>query len=214
MILPDYAIVIVGIGQWGKYTAPLLRSIGKHAYDATRVVVVDNGGYYTGQQIDKFPWVDFVRWSTDPCSYAVASNIGLEKIWDETHLDWVLLMNNDVICHDDPVPYLEKLSQGCLYGNNIHTRNGDTWIDGWLYAIPYPAMINIGLFDPAFWGACFEDLDYCLRARDEGYSIRQSYLPFIHKVSRQRMDMPEYDQNRQHNIEYIKKKWRLEWDIK
>lgn len=68
-----------------------------------------------------------------------------------------------------------------LFGIHYHHHETDhgqadvarpvEWVTGAAFAIRRAVIDQIGLLDEGFWPAYFEDLDYCLRARDVGFQI-------------------------------------------
>jgi len=229
------AVIIVGIGQWEKYTEPLIDSILKYERDLI-VICVDNGHKYTGVQKTEWLGKGYVLWnkcSLDensenilPCSYAKAINKGLEVLWNfkerpaetgiPSNVEWVIITNNDVLCTGSFINYLKTLDKNTLYGNKIHSnfpkfKHPVPFIDGWIYAIPVEAVEKIGFFDENFKIAGFEDADYCFRGAWKGYDIQQSKLPFVHLEERIRKTFDNYRKHRLDNMTYLVRKHNLEW---
>ena len=197
----SYSIVIVGIGEWEKYTRPLLDSI-EHHNPGCKVVVVDNGSdnFYPN---DKRAQV--VR--TSRVCYAAAINLGVGSLGPI--YDWYLIMNNDVLCLGEIEPFLETLSIDTLYGPFFHHKNGRKWIDGWIYALPHRIKRKVGRFDENFQYAAFEDADYCFRAEAQGFKVGAAEFPFLHLERRIRTTLPEFDLKRRQNYQYLVSKHGL-----
>lgn len=206
------SVIIVGIGQWKKYTRGLLHSILEHNKDL-EVIIVDNGGHYTSQRVlysgPRFSNVRFVK-IDELVSYATAINAGL-RVLDNP--DWVIILNNDVLCTG--TVNLHDLRTDTLYGNRLHSwkvgfPNIDiNWIDGWLYAIPYHIIKEVGEWDEKFKIAHAEDLDYCLMASKLGYKVGQSHLSFEHLGEHIRKTMPRFKEVRGENKKYLYEKHGL-----
>jgi GT2 family glycosyltransferase len=204
------AIIIVGIGQWEEYTKPLIESIREYESNVS-IVIVDNGGNYDLDQLAYFP-VRVYHLVTPLVSYASAINVGLDiLVGDE---DWIIVMNNDVLCTGHFVEYLSKLDTDTLYGNNIHHKSRyfipkAPWIDGWIYAIPNKIFTEVGDWDENFKRASFEDADYSYRAVELGYKIGKSDLPFKHLQESIRKTFDDFKQSRFDNIKYLMEKHGL-----
>jgi hypothetical protein len=79
--------VIVGVGEWERYTKPLLDSIRVHM-PSMEVVCVDNGSCYPD-----YEGVKMIRTPEVIC-YAGGLNEGLNNAPES---DWYLILNNDIL---------------------------------------------------------------------------------------------------------------------
>lgn len=198
-------VIIVGIGQWEEYTKPLVLSIQKHEPTAG-IIVVDNGNLLEKE-------MENIKWCTtdEIVSYAAAINVGTSALDGDE--DWVIIINNDVICYKPFFKNLDSMRNNVLYGNKIHNKEHKhftaptNWIDGWLYAIPKQIFEKVGKWDEAFKIAGFEDADYCFRAHEMGYKIKSSRLSFKHLGYHIRKKMfPNYKRYKGNNMRYLKTK--------
>ena len=199
------AVIIVGIGQWEEYTEPLILSIQKHE-PAADIIVVDNGGHYSDNYVDRVIWCAI----DEIVCYAAAINTGIFALGGDE--DWIIILNNDVICDAPFFKYLEQMDLKAVYGNTLHRRRHPQfmapvrWIDGWIYAIPSSGLLD---WDEEFKIAGFEDADYCFRARKLGFSIQKSDLPFTHLEYHIRKTFDNYRDHRIDNMKYLMRKHGL-----
>jgi len=193
------SVVTVGINQWKEFTSPLIKSIERYQSDVD-VVLVDNGSKEPYPSIAPYTLVR----SDAVLSYAQAINLGLE----ETDVfDWVIIINNDVLCISPFRKKLEELDPNILYGNQLnHASKFGHYVEGWLFAIPFNVMSKVGLFDEKFQYAAFEDVDYSFRAKQAGLKVVKTELPFKHLKAATRFTRPEYREVYLENRRYLHKK--------
>jgi len=199
--------IIIGIGEWKKYTAPLIISILKYQPD-TRIVLVDNGNNYP----EEFENVDIIK-TYGILDYSAAINVGFAMLRDE---EWVLIINNDVLCTAPFFDYIKGLKTNVVYGNNLHQdfklfHHTTPFTDGWIMAMSRELINSVGAFDTNFKIACAEDADYCFRAANLGYEVKKSSLPFKHLKAKTRRGFENFKQQRLDNIAYLVEKHRLKW---
>jgi len=204
------AIIIVGIGQWEEYTRPLIDSIRKYEPNIY-IIVVDNGNNYPVYYNN----VHFII-TKKIVHYSVAINLGKSLVSDNA--DWIIVINNDVVCKAPFIKILETMNTKILYGNDVHGmkhpkfKSPTIWLDGWLYAIPKEIFDAVGEWDENFHIAGFEDADYCFRTYKLGYKIKESKLPFKHlEYHIRKKVVPDYPKHRMHNMKYLVKKHGLKW---
>ena len=151
--------VIVGVGEWERYTKPLLDSMRLHNPDVS-VVCVDNGSYYPD-----YEGVAMVRTNT-VVSYPEALNVGLQAC---NSSDWYLILNNDILIEK---PFsVADFDPGSLYGFIKYPFKRYEYLAGWAMFIPYDALVNVGYFDGELKPMWFEDADYCIRAQKAGFGL-------------------------------------------
>ena len=195
------AIVTVGIDEYWINTDKLVWSVFEHEPDPDcEIVVIDNAA--------KKPYLamPFVHRLDEQTSYAAAINYGISK----TDAEWLLTMNNDVICNGEFVPMLEQLLPG-VYGKVMMNEFGfgSAWLDGWIMVIHREVWDAVGPFDENFLKAGFEDADYCWRAELAGYPFEKVELPFYHKDAHTRYTVENYFDQRSRNMQYLREKWSL-----
>jgi GT2 family glycosyltransferase len=194
--------VIVGIGGWTEYTLPAVRSILKHEPECD-VVLVDAGSKRAYHTEPDYP--DGIRGIrlVESFSYAGAINIGVAA----ADAEWTLILNNDTLCTGPFADLLTGLSRSCVYGRQIIEERGERWIGLWIMAISRECREATGQFDEAFRVCGFEDLDFCLRAKQAGFSSKWADFPFEHLWGRTRWGVPDYPKIREDNRRYFEKKW-------
>lgn len=168
----DVKVVAVGFGRWEEYTLPLLESLRKHE-PAAEIIIVDNGS-------DKpYPAeMGIVRLDKN-MPYAWATNYGAE--YGNPDWDWLISLNNDVLCSGPFIDTLARLRPGAIYGpEKGHLIHYD-FLLGWCVCVPRAIWDDIGPFNPDYPRATFEDIDYSYRALNAGYRVEQMLdLPFVH----------------------------------
>ena len=210
----EITVIIVGIGQWKEYTREAIHSVLRYNPNVD-IIIVDNGSNYTTQKVlynvEKYKNVRFIS-SNNLLSYSSSINLGLRVI---NNPDWVIILNNDIVCTGSIEQELLKMDINVIYGNKLHKRKAGwpnidlEWIDGWLYAIPYHIIEEVGQWDEQFKIAHAEDLDYCIRAKNLGYDIKLSFLPFTHLEEHIRKTIPKFKEIRRQNKDYLYRKHGL-----
>lgn len=192
-------VILVGIGDWERYTEPAIGSILKHEPEA-RIVVVDNGCQYP----DRFPGVrKFVK-VTPIASYAQAINCGVNATIDS---DYWIILNNDILCTDPFIEQVKRFPRNAIRANTINCRGSYGWIDGWHYCIPRQVWEQIGPFDETFQAAAFEDADYTIRAQKLGIDVIQTNQPFKHLWTHNRYKVDRFWHLREQNKRYLLQKY-------
>jgi GT2 family glycosyltransferase len=197
------SVVIVGIGQWLKYTRPYIKALARHEPEV-QVVVVDNGS----PAVYPDPAMRF----EETVSYAKAINAGLKACEAS---DWYVISNNDVRCEGPFVEQLEKLDPWALFGNQLQSNDVcDLYVDGWIYFLSRQVLEAVGYWDEKFLIAAYEDIDYSRRAAEKGIPIRVAGLPFKHLAERIRYTRPNYWQVYEKNRDYYMEKHGISvtWD--
>lgn len=207
-------IIICGTDRWEEDAIPLIKSILEYEPDVRIVTVMNTPPPASFYDIDN----SNVRahFSDELTGYANAINIGLDHFHFTSMVEWVLVMNADVLCEGKFVEYVKTLEKDTIYGNKLHRANMDyampiDWIDGWIYAIPLTVdfFLEVSGFDDNFKVAGFEDADFCMRAFfNGGFGIGKSQLPFKHLENKVRQETPYYKAVRLENLEYLRSKWR------
>lgn len=181
----------------------------EHQPDA-RLILVDNGSQYP----EEFGDVEILK-TEKILDYSAAINVGFAALDDE---DWVLIINNDVVCKAPFFDQLKELKTDAIYGNKLHLdfklfhhTHLAPFTDGWIMAIPKEIIDAVGEFDTNFKIACAEDADYCFRAAKLGYKVKKSNLPFKHLRAKTRRGFDNFRQQRLDNIAYLVEKHQLVW---
>lgn len=194
----EVQIIIVGIDGWEEYTLPAVESILKYE-PAAWLVVVDAA---SKTPYPAYPGVDVLRLDESP-SYAYAINQAIEA---SPHVDGYLILNNDVLCTAPFLHLLDGLPDNAIYGRQIITENSLTWLGLWLCLLPRKIYEKVGAWDEDFKLCGFEDADYCLRAKQDGFETQFLDLPFFHLWGKTRWGLTGYENVRQANREHFREK--------
>lgn len=190
--------LIVGIDGWEEYTAPLLESIFEHEPDCD-VVVIDN------DSSPPYPPLPYVVRTERTCYSAAINRAALEA----PAADWLLVMNNDVLCDGPFIEQVAALDDNALYGMTLRRARGVRYIDAWFVAIPRRIWDDVGEWDEGYVFASWDDIDYSYRARQAGYRLREVDLPFTHLETRQRVSLPGFKGTHKRNERYFMEKHGL-----
>jgi GT2 family glycosyltransferase len=146
------------------------------------VIVVDNGG-----EPPRLPSEVRVIGLPENRGYTGGANAAL-KDWRRGMSDWCLLASHDLRVGDDALGLLLKAGEsnpaagivGPEYRDEFASAGrvlsmGDgvrerTWISGTCLLLRRACVLDVGTFDEDF-GSYWEDVDYCLRARQCGWKV-------------------------------------------
>lgn len=73
---------------------------------------------------------------------------------------------------------------------------------------------KVGLLDENFGIGMFEDDDYCIRVKNEGYALVFTHKAFVHhfgSASFKKINDEVFKKNWKKNQEYFEKKWKIKW---
>lgn len=154
------SVVVVGVGEWERFTLPCIESI-RHIEPGAQIVVVDNGSLYP-----PYEGAAFVR-TPDIVSYAAALNRGMEAAPE----GWCIATNNDVVFSFPFAEKVAKLDERALHGFYTRDALGKPFLSGWCYLISPTARRVVGRFDEAFAPMWYEDADYSWRAERAGLRL-------------------------------------------
>lgn len=197
------SLITVGIGDWERWTLPLINSV-RHYEPDVPIVVVDNAADPPYPADER---VQVVR--TRRLGYAAAMNTGISVAPESAYY---IVVNNDVLCTGEFVRQVLEQPQHVLAGNHLNNKFGRRWIDSWHWSIPKAVWDVVGKFDEGYKVAGFEDADYCFRAEKKGFLVRESKQPFKHLVGRIRWTLPNYGSQRHENLNRLIRKFDLEKD--
>ena len=206
--------IIVPTFNGERFIGPCLASLAAHTPQPIELIVVDNGSQdQTADVVRSFPDVRLITNATNT-GFAHAVNQGLHAATGEVLL---LLNQDIVAQPNWLEPILHRLQQdpgigivGCklLYPDGSvqhaggylveppcegrHHRddaaaNTIDFVTGAAFAIRRACWQAVGDFDEDFYPAYFEDVDYCLRAKQVGYGVvyeKQSVLTHHESQSR------------------------------
>ena len=166
-----------------KFLRPQLESLIKYTdLSNVEIILIVNG--YTPKTImvitnitgysNKFK----IWYFKEPLGYTRAVNEGMKQAKG----DFIILLNDDVILLNQPKNYwINKLLEpfinpkmgitGC-HKLKCHVTNED-FIVGYCFCIKREVVNKIGFYDEIFSPGYIEDIDYCLRAKKEGFLIQE-----------------------------------------
>lgn len=172
-----YSIIIPTYSNW-TLLDKCLKSIKSNTdLSEGEVIVVSNGCTDFTQALfestykgDKFK---LLSWSK-PLGYPKAVNMGLAAATG----DVVILLNNDTVLFDNTwysklTEPLHRYPQAGVTGLIKRYQGGKPWVLFFCAAIKREVINKIGYLDETFTPGCGEDIDYCIRAYNAGYSIHQ-----------------------------------------
>ena len=185
-----YSIVIPTYNNCEKYLKPCIDSIIKHT-DMTDVELVisangciDNTRQYLDYLITAIPTTKVV-WNDEPLGFAKATNEGIKVATS----DKIILLNNDtILLEQSKNKWLELLDKGDVCG--VLPQYSDITKD-WFFVffcvlITKQVFNKIGLINEDFnTGGC-EDIEFCLKAQQAGFSMiecgNNGTFPIYHKA--------------------------------
>lgn len=189
---------IVGIEKWIEHSIPLMASIHTHE-PRMPILYVNNGDHI---ETPLYGGCDVIT-TFELVPYAAAINLIIKRFMADERSNWLIILNNDVLC-DRPFSHVAPMAcKNTVWGNYIHERGKFRWVDGWLYMLHRSLIETVGLFDEAYEGAAFEDLDYSYRAAGMGFDIGRIGLPFTHFEHHSRYTVPDFWVKRRRNLNYF-----------
>lgn len=194
--MAKYSIVIPTHNHLNDCLIPCLNSIIKNTdMDDTEIIVVANGctdgtNEYI-EQLSKDNKAVNPLWFKDALGYTKATNIGIQQSRGE----YVVLLNNDTIVLDwqqksdwlkaMELPFLSRkvavtgpskiyFSPGEQYTGMRNGRTNGEWFVVFFCAMIKRNLFNeLGLLDEQFSPGYGEDIDWCMRAIEAGYTVEQ-----------------------------------------
>lgn len=157
----DIRLIIVGKGEWERYTLPCLKSLKETNPDIPVTVIDINSEYPDYEGVIHADWV----------SYAEGINIGIKK----KKADWYIISNNDIIYKKPLAEHIAKLDPDVFYSYVYHPVNHQLWV--WDYVTGCNLFIShklwkaVGEMDVKCWPLYFEDVDYSYRAVHAGFGL-------------------------------------------
>ena len=182
-----YSIVIPTYNHCDDLLKPCLESVFKHTdMSEVELIVVANGctdttRWYLESLKNQFDRIGFsphlkVLWSDAPLGYPMANNVAIQH----ATANRIVLMNNDCVLLDqEKNTWLKMLDSG--FENEkcgiscVSKAHSD--ITGRDFAVFFCVMIDrkvfnsIGMLDDGFGVGGCEDIDFCFRAENAGFSI-------------------------------------------
>jgi len=188
------SVVITVYTDFGDYATPLIQAI-RACEPEVEIIVVDNAST--------------IPFKADGCTV-----IRLNKKRSWSHMlntgakqasgDWLMLLNDDVVCDGKFAHFVNNLNPNKIYGPEIRCKPkhwvGEeiSYLYAWLLLMRKDVYGAVGGFDEGYIAAGVDDIDFCWSAQEFGYGIGVINLPFRHIA-----DEPEFQHRR--------KKWSADY---
>ena len=188
-------ISILTFNQWAS-TLRLFESLFKNTLNEYRVVTVfdNNSTDETRTELNKYSDEVNIIHNKENIGFGPGHNLVIRK----SHADYIVIMNNDIEVPknwlNDLITVAEsdkqiglvspinrtgrrlilggKLTEG---GNGKHVHKGEgielDWLQASCLLVKKEVFDRIGLFDEQFEMGYYEDVDFCLRAKEAGFKL-------------------------------------------
>ena len=177
---PKYSVVIPTYNNCEKYLKPCIDSIIKYTEMTDIELVIsangctDNTKAYTDYLLTVFPNITVI-WNEKPLGFAKACNDGIEQSLRQ-NTKKIVLLNNDTLLLEQPKnQWLNRLDDFHADISSVLTLHSK--ITQQKFGVFFCTMIDkkvfdtIGLLDENFETGGCEDIDFCFRADQNGFSL-------------------------------------------
>jgi len=177
---PKYSVVIPTYNNCEKYLKPCIDSIIKYTEMTDIELVIsangctDNTKAYTDYLLTVFPNITVI-WNEKPLGFAKACNDGIEQSLRQ-NTKKIVLLNNDTLLLEQPKnQWLNRLDDFHADISSVLTLHSK--ITQQKFGVFFCTMIDkkvfdtIGLLDESFETGGCEDIDFCFRADQNGFSL-------------------------------------------
>jgi len=174
---PKYSVVIPTYNNCEKYLKPCIDSIIKYTEMTDIELVISANGctdntkaylQYLKTAIPNMQW----WWNDEPLGFAKATNVGIKA----AKTDKIVLLNNDTLLLEQPKnQWLTRLDDYHADISSVLTLYSK--ITNQKFGVFFCTMIDkkvfdtIGLLDESFETGGCEDIDFCFRADQNGFSL-------------------------------------------
>jgi len=174
---PKYSVVIPTYNNCEKYLKPCIDSIIKYTEMTDIELVISANGctdntkaylQYLKTAIPNMQW----WWNDEPLGFAKATNVGIKA----AKTDKIVLLNNDTLLLEQPKnQWLNRLDDFHADISSVLTLHSK--ITQQKFGVFFCTMIDkkvfqtIGLLDENFETGGCEDIDFCFRADQNGFSL-------------------------------------------
>lgn len=199
------SIIITSFTDFGDMTTPLIKSILKYER-GHEIIVIDNGSktpYPIGGDYKVFRF-------SEPHSWAKMLNKGAELAKG----DWLLILNDDVLCSGWFSNTIEGLDKRGFYGPKLKKKPPEWagveiyYMQLWAFTIQKTLYEKLGGMDEWYPKAGVDDIDFCWRAHQKGIPFTALNLPFIHLEQYRRTKWDGFDEQMKKSIEHLSEKIR------
>lgn len=197
--------IITSFTDFGDFTTPLITSLRQFEKKPFRIMVIDNGAKeeYPAGNYDR---VRFGR----PESWARMINKGASL----SQGDWMVFLNDDVVCVGSFVDLIEGLDKSAIYGPKIGIKPPEwhnvgvevKYIPAWIMIIQKELFFRIGGMDEWYPKVGMDDIDFCWRAGQMGVPIKAIDpidLPFRHLTLYRRNKWDGFHEQMENSIQYF-----------
>jgi len=196
-------VVITNFSDFGDYTTPLIESMRRYEKNKYRLFVIDNGSK------EPYPAGNYhlIRYNR-PVSWSKMINHGAGLAHPG---EWIVFLNDDVLCHGPFVWMFGGLDKKVIYGVK-HGRKPPDWHDvgvpihyipAWIMAVTKDVFDAVGGMDEWYPKVGMDDIDFCWRAEQRGFPIKITNFPFEHLMQFRRNKWPGFKEQMQRSIEYF-----------
>jgi len=202
------SIIITVYTDFGDYATPLIESIREHEPDV-EIIAVDNASTVP------FPEGDYTLIRLDKKhTWSHMLNVGARAAAN----DWLMMLNDDVMCDGKFLDIVDGFDKNALYGNVIHKKPPEwvgkeiTYLYAWLLLMQKDIYNEVGGFDEGYIASGVDDIDFCWTAQQFGHPLKLAGLPFRHVtdepgfVRRRKKWDANYKANMEHNRLRFEKK--------
>ena len=196
--------VITGHDQYEEFTLPCINSYRKHGGPWYAILDIDSAPVY--------PETASLFHINNNC-LAQALNIGIAHA-HLINVDWFMWLNNDTLVQA-PFEYIvDTLEPDGVYSEAITERTDLSqertirFVSGGYFLFPMRLVSDVGNFDENFKPFLWEDVDYCMRAEDQGWKLKTVTLPIKHCKTESKFDKRR-GQIYYKNLAYLLEKWDI-----
>ena len=170
------SVIITATNKFGDYATPLIESIRKYEPDV-EIILIDNASP-KAYQPGNYRVVRF----DEQQSWSHMLNRGAS----EAKGDWLVMLNDDVLCHGGFSKRVESLDMRSIFGPQIRHKPL-SWVGkrieylyAWMLVMHKAIFFHVGGFDENYPAAGVDDIDFAWTAQQKGCKIRAVSLPFTH----------------------------------
>lgn len=195
-------VIITSFTDFGDFTTPLITSLRQFEKKPFRIMVIDNGAK------DEYPAGDYdrIRFG-ERASWARMINKGASLAQG----DWILFLNDDVVCVGPFVDFIEELDKGTVWGPKVGIKPPEwhgvgvevRYLACWLLAIQGSVFEKIGGMDEWYPKVGMDDIDFCWRAGQMGLPVEAADFPFRHLQLARRNKWDGFKEQMDKSIQYF-----------
>jgi len=198
---------------------PCIESIIKHTDLSDVEIIISANGCTdnTKEYVEGLGTSFELLWTDEATGFSKANNLALK----EAKGDYIVFLNNDTIIQSSNwLDLLKKPFENKkvgVVGPIMHTEVGFDFIIFFCAMISREVFEIVGYLDEDFGVGSMEDVDYCIRAKEAGFTLattdgqRRSTFPVIHKAETTMHHLPQgrdwWEKHFRSNQEKLSRKW-------